>query len=432
MGPPGLKLVVRWKRKALLAACLLVVALPARARELDPDAPPEATHEIAPFLKVGSRLAVDAATFLRSDLHGSQRWVVEPSLSLATWYAPPGRIRAFLDIEPAGFADVGRGSGHETRGRLELTEAFVILRQILGPQLYVKAGRQRFEDDREWLYDEELDAVRAEYVLPEVAFEVSASRRDLVRRDLVHDTPRDPSTNLHARVETLLSPSLEIAAFALYRHHRSRSGERPLFLGVQAAPRGDDPLRYWLEFAHVRGTHGAEDISGYGFDVGTSYRMDLRLSPTATVAFAFGTGDGNRADHADHAFRQTGLQDNEVPIGGIVPVRYYGEMFDPELSNLIIPSVGLGVRPTGTTSVDLLFHRYWQEVASSSIRESQLREKPTGRSRDLGSEVDLVAGIDQIFDVGLKSAFGMFVPGRAFARSRAGFVMRAKVRYDFW
>ena len=42
---------------------------------------------------------------------------------------------------------------------LELKELFVLLRSLPGG-LSLQVGRQRFEDERQWLYDEELDAVR--------------------------------------------------------------------------------------------------------------------------------------------------------------------------------------------------------------------------------------------------------------------------------
>jgi hypothetical protein len=41
----------------------------------------------------------------------------------------------------------------------EVQEAFVRVRGFPAG-LSVQIGRQRFEDERQWLYDEELDAVR--------------------------------------------------------------------------------------------------------------------------------------------------------------------------------------------------------------------------------------------------------------------------------
>lgn len=387
---------------------------------------------MSPSLKVGADASVDSDLLLHSDLHGSRESIAEPYLSLAAWYTPLSWLHGFLSIEPTGvFADY-EDDPDEKRVGLELTEAFILLRGIATPHLSAKIGRQRFEDAREWIFDEELDALQLTYSFPSFALEVAASRLDLARRDLVRDGPRDPTTNLHARAVTSALPTLDLTAFVLYRHHRSGSGERPLFLGIEAAPSSNDgPLRYWLEFAHVRGQEGSTNIRGYGFDVGALYQTSWPLAPSASIGFAFGTGDGNESDSVDHGFRQTGFQDNEASLAGVANLRYYGELFDPELSNLAVLHVGAGLRPTGSTSVDLAYHSYRQAKAAAFLRDSALGVEPRGESRDLGNEIDLVAGLESRSGIEIKAATGVFLPGRAFAGGRSSILFRVEVEYTF-
>ena len=49
-----------------------------------------------------------------------------------------------------------------------------------------------------------------------------------------------------------------------------------------------------------------------------------------------------------------GLQENEADFGGAASFKDYGEVLDPELSNLAIFTVGLGLRPSEKFSLDRL------------------------------------------------------------------------------
>ncbi len=113
-------------------------------------------------------------------------------------------------------------------------------------------------------------------------------------------------------------------------------------------------------------------------------------------------------------FRQTGLQDNEAKVGGRTPFAYYGEAFDPELSNMSIFTAGLGIRPTEGTSLNLIYHHYRQDKAIDELRDSAFDAEPNGRSRRLGNEIDLVFGVGEDEDFRGPCLLGYFMPGRAF------------------
>lgn len=158
----------------------------------------------------------------------------------------------------------------------------------------------------------------------------------------------------------------------------------------------------------------------------------MQGKPTVTLGYARGSGDANRKDDVDRNFRQTGFEDNQAKFGGVTKFKYYGELFAPELRNLHIFTVGLGVRPSKRSSIDIVVHRYRQDELSDKLKGAGIDADPLGLSRDLGGEIDLILGYREIKDLRLELMVGYFAPGNAFDASTdpawfAGF----ETRYEF-
>ena len=136
----------------------------------------------------------------------------------------------------------------------------------------------------------------------------------------------------------------------LYRDDRDESEADLTWVGVRSVGELLDDLEYWVEAAAVRGADGRRDVRGHGFDTGATWAFeDVAMEPSVTLAFARGSGDRNRRDGVDRDFRQTGLQDNTARFNGVTSFAYYGETLDPELSNLNVFTIGVGLhfrRPT--------------------------------------------------------------------------------------
>jgi len=120
-------------------------------------------------------------------------------------------------------------------------------------------------------------------------------------------------------------------------------------------------------------------------------------------------------------FRQTGLQSNEARYIGLAKFKTYGEVLDPELSNLKIVTLGAGARLTPGLSVDLVYHRYRLDAIAGEIRNwaltAQMNQGPGVPSTDVGQEIDLVLGFRGLFGLrrlGLDLRMGKFLPGKAF------------------
>lgn len=423
------------KKRGLLFILLLIVVEIPSAFAFDPDAPPETRIELAPFLTFGGNIALTYELEKNSDLDDSQDIDVstlEPGLSLALSFDPSSNVQMFLNAELTGELEWAEGEKDRRLVKLELKEAFLLFKNLGDDQLFLQIGRQRFEDDRQWLYDEELDAVGVFYLFSKLSLEFSMSRLDLVARDFLNDESREQINNYFVYGNYTLGEEGEMAAYVLVRHDQSEEQESPIFFGFHSSGEILDDFDYWFELAHVRGRNGSNKIRGIGFDVGSTYVLDLPLEPSMSFGYAFGTGDDNPDDGVDKSFRQTGLQENEGEFNGVPSFKYYGELFDPELSNLSILTGGIGIKFTEGSSIDLVYHYYLQHKASASLRDVRIDIDPDGSSRSLGSEIDLIVGFEEIQNVELKLSLGYFIPGRAFPDgSDSSFLANFEIQYSF-
>jgi alginate production protein len=412
---------------------------PASAADVfDPDEPPETRYQLAPHLTFGAELELDFE--YRKNLNLDNRPDNEtsafvPELSLAFSWDPDPKFQAFLNFAVSRAA-VLKIEADQPRPNediaLELKEAFILLRSLPGG-LSLQMGRQRFEDERQWLYDEELDAVRLWLRQGALTAELSLSRDGLVRKDLLSSAEREEINNYILSASYQLLPDLALEAYALVRDDQGASRSRPVFLGVRSRGEPVEDLDYWFDLGYVGGRDGSTSISGWGLDLGATYEWQVGPKPALTLGFAFGSGDRKPDDRTDRSYRQTGLQDNEGDFGGATDFKYYGEVLDPELSNLAILTAGIGIRPSDKVSVDLVYHYYIQHRAAATLRDAGIEAEPSGRSRHIGSGIDLILGLQEIYDrLELKAVLGYFAPGAAFPdRSAGAWVLRAEVQFRF-
>jgi hypothetical protein len=78
-----------------------------------------------------------------------------------------------------------------------------------------------------------------------------------------------------------------------------------------------------------------------------------------------------------------------------------------------------------------MYHAYRQHTLSAEFREIALDAEPTGESRDVGSEFDLM-GIWEIDAMEFKLVVGAFFPGQAFeAETRTAFFAQFRLQVRF-
>jgi hypothetical protein len=301
-------------------------------------------------------------------------------------------------------------------------ETWLYWRDALGAGTDVQFGRQDFDDPREWIYDQDLDGVRLVHT-------ANAWRADLAATTtLGAGDPRDEGAfNLSGYLSTL-DEDEHLAAWFVHRDFDASGDGRLTHLGVRAIGEWFDPLDLWAELSGVSGEEFGRDVAGWAYDVGFTARGDD--APLAfSAGYAFGSGDDGTGD--DGAYRQTGLNDNNGKLGTATSLRYYGELLQPELSNLAIGTVALSWWLGERTSLALLAHDYRQAEAANFLRDVDIDPDPTGLDRHVGNELDLVFGSRAIANLDLEISAGVFLPGDAFAQDDAATFVKLQVRYNF-
>ncbi|WDT78006.1 MAG: alginate export family protein (plasmid) [Candidatus Manganitrophus sp.] len=397
---------------------------------IDPDASPALSFEITPRFSMGAKLGMNFQRRANRDLDDAEeddRTDTEASLDLAAQLILTRDILFFVDLDFSDerlFRDDEGRTERETKGQFD--RLYLLWERFLFPSLDLQVGRQRFNDAREWLYDEELDAVRLFYTKDPFDLELSVGTNLL--------DPEEPEEKIRNYVlygTYQFGRKEKISLYGVAQRDPTDAERNPNFVGLLWRGKAIKDQKYWLEIASLSGREGSTRLSGYAFDFAWTSRFDSPLEPSFTIGYAFGSGDSDREEGADRNFRQTGLQDNEAKFNGVRKFKYYGELFDPELSNMRIRTLGFGIIPFEKFSFDLVYHSYSLVYSDVELRDVGIREDPSGRSKDLGQEVDLIVGLKMTPQVLLEISTAAFIPGKAFSDSGNAYSGELTVRVSF-
>ncbi|MEZ5417546.1 MAG: alginate export family protein [Vicinamibacterales bacterium] len=317
-----------------------------------------------------------------------------------------------------------------TRQDVEVQEAYVMAHRLGGSPVSVQLGRQRFRDGREWFYDEYMDAVRVVGAFG--PWSVEGAVADGVLAGPVAGRDRKDKRHQLASVTRTLGGRGRASAFLVRRDDRGPADDDPLWVGGSLDAKADGGSRVWALGAARRGHRGSSRLGGWAVDTGATLALSAAGGqPSLTLGFARASGDGLSGDGRDTRFRQTDLEDNSARFGGLRRLTYYGELFDPELSNLQVLTAGLGLRPTRRVGVDVVWHTYLQSVLDDAIPSSAFDLDATEESGLLGHELDAAITIRAgRFDIDL--AAGAFLTGPGLSASpRLAFFWRPQVRLYF-
>lgn len=434
---------VSFSKAAPFALALSLAAFPARAEDVKPLA--DDVFE-ARFL-----LGFDGEYQGNLDLDDSDHEDVqeyEPFLRTSLTYRPTDWLRAFLETEIKVKLTYEQGEPDDVDPSLDVTQAYLQFRDVVVEDSELTIGRFLMRDRQEWLFDENLDGLRFSYEKDEVEIDFSVSRVNLAHRDLFDsDSVGDQINNVALMADFEVAKDLWIGGYGMVRDDRSPDPAEgnPVHFGLGTHGELADNLTHWLDLAAVRGDDGTEPLEGYAVNAGATYTFErLPAAPRLTLGYAWASGDDDPDDGRNTEFRQTGLQSNEGRFGDSAKFKYYGEVFDPELSNMSILTLGLGINPTEQLSVDLVYHRYRQSVATGALRDSAIDLDPNEDggpfSKDLGEEIDFVVGYRPTKAWEFEFAAGYFQPGAAYRIEQPGgssgpadpaFFTRLGVEYRF-
>ncbi len=408
--------VVNWTERAgigsrsaaiLLAVGAALAATPAEAG----DATRAPWFELRPLVKFEAEVEEN----FDLDRTARDREVgLEPKLRLVLDVARGRRISGFVEADVLGQFEWEQDEPLERDWALRINQAYVRFADVVD-DVDLRVGRWLFRDRREWLIDENIDGIHLSFDRERWTVDALAGRVNLVQRDVLDPLTRgDPEDDVALMADYAVTGALQVGGYVVYRRELTDARDRPLFLGLRAYGEVTPGLVYWADLGHVRGRADDRRLRGFGFDVGGTYvAVDHSLRPRVTLGYAWGSGDDGD-DGIDRSFRQTGLQSNEDRLGGFAKLKYYGEVLDPELSNLHVMTAGLGLTLSDRLSIDLLYHHYRLVRSDEGLRDDALSGSPTGGSRHLGDGLDLVLGFRPELPFEIDAAVGWFEPGAAY------------------
>ncbi len=296
----------------------------------------------------------------------------------------------------------------------DITQLFFLWHNIQNSGIAVSVGRQNFEEPREWLFDDYMDAVRVFYYgQNDFLFESAYITAINPIKDKF-----DTWTDIFGQASWYFRPDNKLSAYYLKRSDTSLRNREPKWIGFRYIGEWQN-IKPWAELSFISGEDKGEKSEGTAYDFGaTFFTSDAKYNPSVTIAYAFGSGDDPSTPLVNERFRQTGYQDNVSVFNGQSSVYYYGNLLDPELSNLKILTFGVGIYPTENISVDFIYHSYTQEFPDNDVKGSNLYDppaRPNGSADDIGSGFDIIAAFPVYFErVEPTLIISTFQPGTAF------------------
>jgi len=297
-----------------------------------------------------------------------------------------------------------------------ITQLYFLARNIGNGGLALQVGRQDFDERREWLFDEYLDAARAYYYgLDKFIFNAAYIHSKWPVKEKFKTW-----TDILAQVRFFPDNNNLFEIYTLRRKDSEELRNRePVYYGGRYYGSPLSYIRVWADGSILRGEDKGKSQKAHAIDLGATLSLqNVKLRPSITAAFAMGTGDKTSGDSVSNEYRQTGYQDNTDYFGGYRTVQYYGELLDPELSNLIINTFGVGIKPYRNISAEMIYHNYKQDHPDNNLRGNLIDPpaRPNGVNADIGSEFDLIFAVVNVWErFNFSWILSVFNPGQAFA-----------------
>ena len=296
---------------------------------------------------------------------------------------------AFLNAE---IAREDKFTDFESSGRIDdpqIKEALVSFSISENTQL--TAGRLRFSDRHKWVADASVDGVhfvsRADDALVEVA--IVTGTRNIEGDYLIAHASR-------------FSERTTFGAFAVAEQTK---GESSFHLSGYYHNDMSADFSYQLNVGGVFGDGANDEPFGAGLDFRALKKVGHgTLNPQVTLGFAIGSP----------GYRQTGLHSNKTRDGGQTQFHRYGDLYQPELSNIAIASLAYGLRPSRSFSIDFGLHAYLQPRLSTTGPDARIRGDTNGISKDLGAEISISGAWRPTRSAKIDFGLARFFPGQAY------------------
>lgn len=312
-------------------------------------------------------------------------------------------------------------------------------------------GRMEFASRSDWFlwWDEELDGIRLVSIFDD--FEVMLGLTEEQARESTAVDFIDPQQESVER--RFFSLDWEVSAghsFTIYHLDQSDDSRASVIGEFEKVERIDEEdadirwsgLSYFGEFefetlglfefelhkAEVRGTEtlyefddpsaGLSEVVGREINRvnGSARSYLINWTPyffqdwTFFVGSALGSGDSNPDNSRVGAYRQSGLQDD---------AEAFGELYQPELSNLEVNAIGFNWQAREGIQISIIKYEYRQSELADEMRDVSIEIDPSGLSRDLGREIDIILTIEAHNGIEFIVTAAEFDPGKAYAVAEA-------------
>jgi alginate production protein len=394
-----------------------------------------------------------------------------PELKLEARYTPVQSVVLFAQAKAyleSDLIDEGGSRGHQSGWSLD--QAWVMFPNFGRTGTALQIGRQKFQDRREWWWDEDMEAVRLHFGNDRTSGFVAVAERMWSgdKADPLNVSERK-IRHLMATVAHEVAPRQELEFYFL--HSADHSGvptpgmqfkeddvddvdAKLAWLGVRYRARhklpglgkvhvladvatmdGQKRETRFIEVNNtfVSGSTAREKLRGWAFDTWASWELPLSIEPYFTLGYAWASGGsaGGRGFKGD--YRQTGLHGNNGKYRGMSRFRYYGEALRPELTNLQVLTASFGAPLGKHLWLETAYHRYQQVHARDDLPGARLDINPLGTSRKLGAELDLVASFEFEQRWEAELTLGAFQAGSAYGKAAGSLAKSAafKLNYNF-
>ena len=165
-------------------------------------------------------------------------------------------------------------------------------------------------------------------------------------------------------------------------------------------------------------------ISGTAQSYLINWTPSILQNWTLVLGNTRGSGDSDPNNRRIGTYRQTGLQDD---------AESFGTLYEPELSNLEVDMIGIRWQVDDQVEVAVLSFDYKQRELADEMRDVSIEFDPTGLSRDLGREIDIVVTIEADNGIEFIVTAAEFDPGEAYgsAADETSHFINIELAYEF-
>lgn len=393
---------------------------------------------------------------------------LNPSETLEFFWLPTDTTAVFAQVRGSLESTLYKEDGNRDKSQLDLAiRSFWILQtNIFDTPLALQAGRQRMQDDREWWWDEQLDAARIHYFGKDVSAYIGVGKlnQPINTSTLDEVKPKDDDLlRYFANIDWKWAKGQHLELFATHQEDRSSSYSVNQIVNRDKADDADARISwlgarlsgcykiicYWGDAARMHGKETEYDLDGFNsqsqivdkiesqklrgnaYDVGVSIELPLAFKPQFTVSYAKGSGDKPNTPGKSGAFRQTGIHQNEGKYQGNSRFQYYGEVLRPNLTNIKISTLAVGIPVAKYGWVEAVWHDYKQDFADNRISGARINENPNGNYAHLGQEIDVIMSYRPNSPWEFELTAGAFRSGRAFEQDAGRWAKLVEFRVDY-